>query len=87
MNENGDNGRDRPAGGVRYEKAASSINVKDFKTDEDDFERWVELFEKAVKLATNVRDDATLHYLYDSWNNIPYYYLDQKKRTMFYKMV
>ena len=44
MNENGDNGRDRPAVGVRYEKAASSINVKDFKTDEDDFERWVELF-------------------------------------------
>ena len=63
---NGDDGRpNQPP--LRQEKAASSINVKDFKSDVDDFEEWVELFEKAVKLATNVRDEPTLHYLFKEW--------------------
>ena len=64
---NGDGGRERANGPVRHEKAASSINVRDFKTDTDDFEEWVALFEKAVKLATNVRDAPSLHYLYIEW--------------------
>ena len=64
---NGAEGRERAQAPARQEKAASSINIKDFKADTDDFEEWVELFEKAVKLATNVRDEATLHYLYIEW--------------------
>ena len=51
----------------RLERGASSINVRDFHPDQDDFEQWVKLFEKAVKLATNVRDNATLLSLYLEW--------------------
>ena len=51
----------------RMERGASSINVRDFHPDQDDFEQWVKLFEKAVKMATNVRDDATLLNLYLEW--------------------
>ena len=36
----------------RMERGASSINVRDFHPDQDDFEQWVKLFEKAVKMAT-----------------------------------
>ena len=57
-------GAARPA---RYEKPASSINCRDFNSETQDFDRWVSKFEKAVKLATNVRDDITLHYLYKEW--------------------
>ena len=46
----------------------------------------MELFEKAVKLATNVRDDATLHYLYKEWlplklDNAAHAILDQAAKT------
>ena len=51
----------------RREKAASSINCRDFDSTKNDFDRWVKKFEKAVKLATNVRDDAGLAYLYKEW--------------------
>ena len=51
----------------RLERGASSINVRDFRADQDDFEQWVKLFEKAVKLATNVRDLATLRDLFLEW--------------------
>ena len=51
----------------RTERAASSINCKDFCSDVDDFEQWVVKFERAVKLATNVRDDTQLYYLYKEW--------------------
>ena len=51
----------------RLERGASSINVPMFDSVEDDFEEWVELFEKAVSLATNVRDAATLNPLYKDW--------------------
>ena len=54
-----------PAG--RVEQATSDIDVPTFNSLNDDFEEWVELFEKAVMLATNVRDDAGLHYLYKQW--------------------
>ena len=46
---------------------AHSINIKEFTSRHDDFERWVKRFEKAVKLSTTRRDDATLHYLYKEW--------------------
>ena len=51
----------------RLERGASSINVRDFHPDQDDFEQWVKLFEKAVKLATNVRDIAALRDLFLEW--------------------
>ena len=51
----------------RLERGASSINVRDFRPDQDDFDQWVKLFEKAVKLATNVRDNVTLLDLYLEW--------------------
>ena len=51
---------------ARIEKPASSINCKDFRSDIDDFEQWVTKFERAVKLATNVRDNDQLYYLYSS---------------------
>ena len=51
----------------RLERGASSINVRDFRPDQDDFEEWIKLFERAVKLATNVRDVATLLNLYLEW--------------------
>ena len=51
----------------RVEKPATSINCKDFRSDVDDFEQWVTKFERAVKLATNVRDDDQLAYLYKEW--------------------
>ena len=54
-----------PAG--RVERATSNINVPTFNSLNDDFEEWVELFEKAVMLATNVREDASLHFLYKEW--------------------
>ena len=55
--------------GQRREKPASSINCRDFNSSKDDFEYWIKKFEKAVKLATNVRDDnpRELHYLYKEW--------------------
>ena len=50
---------------IRRYKAATSINVKDFDSQKDEFERWVLRFEKAVKLATNMRDgDPPLHNTY-----------------------
>ena len=52
---------------VRQERGASSINVRDFRPDEDDFESWVLLFEKAVKLATNVRERQALYELFMEW--------------------
>ena len=70
------------AAAVRHEEAASSINCKDFDSDVHDFDDWVKKFEKAVKLATNVRDDASLHYLYKEWlplklDDLASTYLDQ----------
>ena len=54
-------------GAVRQERGASSINVRDFRPDQDDFEHWVLLFEKAVKLATNVREKQALYDLFMEW--------------------
>ena len=76
-----------PGGGVlpaapaaRVERATSDINVPSFDSLSDDFEEWVELFEKAVMLATNVRDDDSLHFLYKEWLPLK---LDSSARAMF----
>ena len=65
--EDRDSDHDEDAAPPRREKAASSINCRDFDSTKNDFDRWVKKFEKAVKLATNVRDDAGLAYLYKEW--------------------
>ena len=46
---------------------APAINIKEFNSEQDDFERWVKRFEKAVKLSTTRRDDLSLHELYKEW--------------------
>lgn len=70
MNEGGGNqGADDGLleGQMRDVKATSALAVEKYKSGIDDFEEWVDLFEKAVKLATNVRDDNILPYLYREW--------------------
>ena len=51
----------------RFERRTSNVNVPTFDSLKDDFEEWVVLFEKAVMLATNAREEATLHFLYKEW--------------------
>ena len=51
----------------RFERGTSNVNVPTFDSLKDDFEEWVVLFEKAVMLATNAREEATLHFLYKEW--------------------
>ena len=46
------------------EKAASSISVKDFDSNTDDFDEWIELFEESVVLATNPQTMARRHELF-----------------------
>ena len=41
------------AAAPRREKAASSINCKDFDSTKDDFGRWVSKFQKAVMITVN----------------------------------
>ena len=68
LNGAGENGLLGAHAPIRKCKAASSINCKDFNSLNDDFERWINRFEKAVKLATNMRDnDDGLHYVYKQW--------------------
>ena len=68
LNGAGENGLLGAHAPIRRCKAASSINCKDFNSLNDDFERWINRFEKAVKLATNMRDnDDGLHYMYKQW--------------------
>ena len=52
---------------ARMERATSNVNVKDFDSKKDDFEKWVSLFEKAVMLATNVRERNQASELYKLW--------------------
>ena len=56
-----------PGPAPRYERAASSLAVDTFKSGVDDFETWVDLFERAVYLATGARDQDTLYALYMQW--------------------
>ena len=48
------------------EKPTARPEIRDFCAEEDDFEIWIELFEKAVKIATNCRG-ARLEELYFEW--------------------
>ena len=46
---------------------STNININTFNSRKDDFETWVNLFERAVNLSTNDRDENNLHYLYKEW--------------------
>ena len=48
------------------EKPSATVNINAFDSSKDDFEKWVELFESAVKLATNTTGDR-LHELCLAW--------------------
>ena len=68
-NNNNDDEGDAHGGdpGAYQGKATSSISVGMFKSGVDDFEIWVEYFEKAVWLATGARDANALEELYIHW--------------------
>ena len=68
-----------PPAMARAERATHSIGVDTFKTGVDDFNEWIDLFEKAVKLATNVRDEDSLHFLYKEWLPLK---LDKEARAL-----
>ena len=58
------------ARGVRQDvraKSCSSIGIDFYKSGVDDFDDWVELFEKAVDLATRAPTEAERHQLYKDW--------------------
>ena len=52
-------------GGVEW--SSYEVDIPTFNTRKDDFEEWVELFENAVFLSTNVRDAANLALLRRKW--------------------
>ena len=62
-----DDDNDAGAAPRRFERGTSNVNVPTFDSLKDDFEEWVVLFEKSVMLATNAREEATLHFLYKEW--------------------
>ena len=55
--------------GAREDRArtTSQIGIEFFKSGVDDFDDWVELFEKAVNLATRPPNDTERHNLYKEW--------------------
>ena len=61
------------------EKAANSIPVEAFRPDEDDFDEWVERFERAITLATNVTDKRRKDELCLNWISLK---LDDRARIM-----
>ena len=50
-----------------HERGHSSIGCNDFKSGIDDFDDWIENFERAVKLATSVPAGDRLNELYKEW--------------------
>ena len=60
-------------------KATSTIGIDVFRTGKDDFDEWVEMFEKAVKLATNAQNNDVLYPLCVDWLPLK---LDQGARAV-----
>ena len=56
------------------------LAVSNFKSEVDDFDTWIELFESAIKLAYNAVDDATLHTHCKNWLSLK---LDDEARTIY----
>ena len=60
------------------EKAAHSIPVENFRSEQDSFDDWIKLFEDAVSLATNAPDDRK-ELLYKKWLPLK---LDNRSREL-----
>ena len=61
------------------ERAASSIPCKDFNSGEDELPEWLDIFELAVRRATNATTTERLEYLYGEWLCLK---LDQRASNM-----
>ena len=62
------------------ERAAHSIPITEFISGKDDFDEWVDLFQDAVKLATNAQNEARKHALYLEWLPLK---LDDEARAVY----
>ena len=67
---------------VADDEPTSSIPVNAFNPETDDFQEWISLFEDAVVLATNVRNEARKKELFKTWLPLV---LDERTRIIFRK--
>ena len=67
---------------VADDEPTSSIPVDAFNPETDDFQEWIALFEDAVVLATNVKNEARKKELFKTWLPLV---LDERTRIMFRK--
>ena len=66
------------------DRPAYQLAVSNFRSEVDDFDTWLGLFESAVKLAYNTADDATLHTHCKNWLSLK---LDDEARTVYGNVV
>ena len=62
------------------DKPAYSLPVSSFRSDQDDFDSWIELFEASVKVAHPAADEAAIHALNLKWLPLK---LDDDARTIY----
>ena len=67
---------------VADDEPTSSIPVDAFNPETDDFQEWISLFEDAVVLATNVKNEARKKELFKTWLPLV---LDERTRIIFRK--
>ena len=67
---------------VADDEPTSSIPVDAFNPETDDFQEWISLFEDAVVLATNVKNEARKKELFKTWLPLV---LDDRTRMVFRK--
>ena len=67
---------------VADDEPTSSIPVNAFNPETDDFQEWISLFEDAVVLATNVKNEARKKELFKTWLPLV---LDDRTRMVFRK--
>ena len=65
---------------VNAEKAANSIPVDTFKFNVDDFDEWIDMFENAVILATNVTEEERKKDCFKRWLPLK---LDAQARSIY----
>ena len=68
----------RRLSGMATERAAHSIPVDNFRSEQNSFDDWIKLFEDAVALATNAPDDRK-EPLYKKWLPLK---LDDRSREL-----
>ena len=62
------------------ERPACALPIEDFRSDIDDFDSWVELFESAVKVAHPAADEGALEALNLMWLRLK---IDDEARTIY----